>query len=86
MKFRFARCHFTDDYVKVLTYLGNGYYAVRYPDDTTQEAHESTLDFDGAIEVSFPTWGKAWKFFFKKVKKVLYILEKIVYNNYIIKN
>ena len=52
MKFRFARCHFTDDYVKVLTYLGNGYYAVRYPDDTTQEAHESTLDFDGAIEVS----------------------------------
>ena len=67
-------------YLKLLNYLGNGYYAVRYPDDTTQEAHESTLDFDGAIEISFPTWGKAWKFFFKKVKKVLYIWEKIVYN------
>ena len=48
-KITYARCHFTDDYVKVMTYLGNGYYAVRYPDDTTQEAHESTLDFDGAM-------------------------------------
>ena len=48
-KITYARCHFTDDYVQLLTYLGNGYYAVRYPDSTTQEAHESTLDFDGAM-------------------------------------
>ena len=48
-KITYARCHFTDDYVQLLTYLGNGYYAVRYPDNTTQEAHESTLDFDGAM-------------------------------------
>mgnify|MGYP001162349312 FL=1 len=48
-KITYARCHFTDDYVKVMIYLGNGYYAVRYPDNTTQEAHESTLDFDGAM-------------------------------------
>tara|TARA_B100000424_G_scaffold132800_1_gene100741 strand:- start:688 stop:876 length:189 start_codon:yes stop_codon:yes gene_type:complete len=43
----FARCHFTDDYVQILTYLGNGYYAVRYPNNDTQEAHESSLDFEG---------------------------------------
>ena len=42
----FARCLFTDDYVQLLRYLGNGYYAVRYPDNQTQEAHESTLDLE----------------------------------------
>ena len=42
----FARCHFTDDYVQLLRYLGNGYYAVRYPQGDTQEAHESSLDFE----------------------------------------
>ena len=59
MNLRFARCHFTDDYVKILKNLGNGYYSVLYPDNTTQQAHESTLDFDVAIHIEFPTWRKA---------------------------
>ena len=52
-RIRYARCHFTDDYVELLRYLGNGYYAVRYPAGDTQEAHESTLDFDGALDGTF---------------------------------
>lgn len=59
MNLRFARCLFTDDYVKILKDLGNGYYSVLYPDNTTQESHESNLDFDRAIHIEFPTWGKA---------------------------
>ena len=45
-----ARCHFTDDYVKVISYLGMGNYMVEYPDGEMQLAHESTLDFDGAFD------------------------------------
>ena len=59
MNLKFARCLFTDDYVKILKDLGNGYYSVLYPDNTTQEAHESSLDFDRAIHIEFQTWGKA---------------------------
>ena len=44
-----ARCHFTDDYVKIITYMGMGNYQVEYPDGEMQLAHESTLDFDGAL-------------------------------------
>ena len=58
MKLKFARCHFTDDYVKIISYLGMGNYHVEYPDGEMQSAHESTLDFDGAISVEFPTWKK----------------------------
>lgn len=60
MNLRFAKIKDTeDDYVKLTSYLGNGYYSVRHPDNTTQEAHESTLDIDRIIHIEFPTWGKA---------------------------
>ena len=55
----YARCHFTDDYVKIITYMGMGNYNVQYPHGEMQLAHESTLDFDGAVHVEFPTWKKA---------------------------
>ena len=45
----YARCHFTDDYVKIISYMGMGNYHVEYPDGEMQLAHESTLDFDGGI-------------------------------------
>lgn len=41
-----AHCHFTDEIVKVLIYLGMGNYKVQYPDGSIQAAHESTLVFD----------------------------------------
>ena len=41
-----AHCHFTDEIVKVLIYLGMGNYKVEYPDGSIQAAHESTLVFD----------------------------------------
>ena len=45
-----ARCHFTDDYVEIISYMGMGNYHVQYPEGDMQLAHESTLDFDGAFE------------------------------------
>jgi hypothetical protein len=42
----FAECHFTDELVEVMIYLGNGYYKVMYPAGDVQAAHESTLNFD----------------------------------------
>ena len=45
----YARCHFTDDYVKIISYMGMGNYHVEYPDGEMQLAHESTLDYDGGI-------------------------------------
>ena len=45
----YARCHFTEDYVKIISYMGMGNYHVEYPDGEMQLAHESTLDFDGGI-------------------------------------
>ena len=57
--YKYARCHFTDDYVKIISYMGMGNYNVQYPDGEMQLAHESTLDFDGAVHVEFPTWKKA---------------------------
>ena len=47
--YKYARCHFTDDYVKIISYMGMGNYHVEYPDGEMQLAHESTLDFDGAL-------------------------------------
>ncbi len=55
----YARCHFTDDYVKIITYMGMGNYNVQYPDGQMQLAHESTLDFDGAVHVECSTVKKA---------------------------
>ena len=40
-----AICHFTDEVVDVITYLGNEHYKVVYPAGDTQAAHESTLEF-----------------------------------------
>jgi len=54
-KIVYARCHFTDDYVKIISYMGMGNYHVEYPNGEMQLAHESTLDFDGADHVEFPT-------------------------------
>ena len=60
MKLKFAKIKDTaDDYVKLTSYLGNGYYSICHPDNTTQKAHESTLDIDRTIHIEFPTWRKA---------------------------